>query len=135
MNMRSALLSLGVATAMSAGVVGYAIPALSAPPAPRSAECSGNRTCVYDGGTGQGAGPYTGLLGSRTPGTTLANISVANRDKLSSWENFTSTGARFYYGLNGNGTCVPMYAQDSATAVSTNPDNNQAESHAYTRTC
>lgn len=90
---------------------------------------SGNRTCTYiDAG-------YQNLLGSRTPGTTLHDITAPLRNELSSWINFTGTGSRFYYDLNGRGTCVPMYAHDMASASSSNPDNDQAESWAFTRIC
>lgn len=75
------------------------------------------------------------FLGSRTPGTPLENISVGNRNLLSSWINYSGTGARFYYDTGGNGTCVPMYAHDRASASSSNPDNDQAESWGFTRIC
>lgn len=129
MNARSLLMSLGVSTTMCAGALGFAIPALAASPEVAGAGCSGNRTCTYvDAG-------YTNFLGSRVEGTPRENISVDNRNKLSSWINYTSTGARFYYGLNGNGTCVSMYANDSASASSANPDNDQAESWGFNRRC
>jgi len=129
------MLSLGLTTVMSVGAFGVAIPALAAPTVTAAADCSGNRTCTYKGGVNHDGGSYNGFLGSRTPGTTLENISVDNRNRLSSWINYTSTGARFYYNTNGNGTCVPMYANDRASATASNPDDNEAESWAFTRTC
>ncbi len=128
MNVRSLLISFGITTAMSVGALGFAIPALAAPSG-TTADCSGIRTCTYvDAG-------YVNFLGSRTPGTPQENISFANRDRLSSWINYSGTGSRFYYNLGGNGTCVPMYAHDMASASSSNPDNDEAESWAFTRIC
>lgn len=120
---------------MSVGVLGYAIPALASSPSAQLDDCSGNRTCTFDGGNGHDGGSYNVFLGSRTPGTREQNISLVNRNKLSSWINYTGTGARFYYQTNGNGTCVPMYANDRATAVDSNPDNDQAESWGFDRIC
>lgn len=129
MNVRSILVSVGVSATMAVGALGFAIPALAATPAAATAECSGNLTCTF-----KDAG-YTNFLGSRSPGTGQADISPANRNLLSSWINYTGTGSRFYYNTGGGGTCVSMYAHNMASANSSNPDNDQAESWSFTRTC
>lgn len=128
---KSKLAAVALGAMMAGGTFGAAIPALAAPPAAEAASCSGNVTCAFDGYN------YTYFLGSRSPGTGLQDITSANRNKLTGWINYTTTGSRFYYNTGGFGTCVPMYAQNRATAISGqyNPDNNQAESWAFTRTC
>ena len=121
--------SIGVSAALVVGALGFAVPAFAAP-ASTQASCSGNLTCTYvDRG-------YSNFLGSRGPGVKLENITAENRNKLSSWINYTTTGSRFYYNVDGRGTCVPMYAQSRASADnSTNPDNDQAESWGFDRSC
>lgn len=128
MNKRSLLVSLGVSAGLVLGAVGLGAPALAAPAAP-AATCSGNLTCTYTNAN------YEVFLGSRAPNTALENISSGNRNKLSSWINYTSTGARFYYNTGGGGTCVSMGANNRASASASNPNNDQAESWAFTRTC
>lgn len=135
MNIRSASVTLVAAVAMTVASLGYAIPALAKPASVPADTCLSNRTCVYDHGKDDPGGSYTGLLGYRSPGVPLANITSANRNRLSSWINTSGTNARFYYGLGGHGTCVTMFAHDSASASSDNPDNNQAESHGYDHGC
>lgn len=128
MNKRSLLVSLGVSAGLVLGAVGLGAPALAAPAAP-AATCSGNLTCTFtDAG-------YKTFLGSRAPGVGLQDISAGNRNKLSSWINYTDTGARFYYNTGGGGTCVSMGANNRASASASNPDNDQAESWAFTRAC
>ncbi len=130
MSPRSMLVSVGVAGALAAGAFGVAIPALAASPVP-AATCSGNLTCTYADAN------YVTFLGSRSPGTGLADISLANRNKLSSWINYTSTSARFYYNTGGGGTCVTMSARNRNTVTPGvyNPDNDQAESWGFNRGC
>ncbi len=127
---RSMLLSVGVVGALSAGAFGVVIPALAATPVPTAA-CSGNLTCTYADYN------YVTFLGSRSPGSPQQDISLASRNKLSSWINYTSTSARFYYLTGGRGTCVTMGARNRATVHpgDGNPDNDQAESWAFTRGC
>ncbi len=66
--------------------------------------CASNRVCVYVDAN------FSGLMGTRSPGGALVNVSSLNNDKMSSWENKTGTNAAFYYGVNGTGTCVTMKA-------------------------
>lgn len=86
-------------------------------------------TCMYaDAG-------YLNGIAYHTPGTGLLNAS--KNDQLSSWENLTSTGARWYYNSttdpNGLGPCVPMQAHFNATVHpgDGNPDNDQASSWTF----
>lgn len=131
MSIRSVRASLAVGLGLAAVVIGIGAPALAAAPNAQYVTCPGsgsNVTCEFDHS-------YTDAIGYRAPGVGLADISSTNRNLLSSWINYTNTGARFYYNTGGTGTCVSMYANNRATASSSNPDNNQAESHAFTRTC
>ncbi len=131
----ASVFSIGVATAMSVGVLGFAIPALGAQSSAREEPCANNRTCTFAGGVNHDGGSYETLLTVRSPGTSLANLDPGLRFRLSSWKNTSSTGARFFYGLGGNGTCVSMFANDQASASVGNPDDNKAQSHSYTRRC
>ena len=126
---RKIAVSSSVIAVMSAGAFGLAVPALADQPA--RITCNGNVTCIFDGYN------YTAFLGSRSPGQPLSDISPGARNKLSSWINYTTTGSRFYYNTGGGGHCVSMYAQNRATAHAGdgNPDDNQAESYSFTRTC
>ncbi|WP_148615412.1 hypothetical protein [Nocardioides rubriscoriae] len=118
-------------------VSGMGVGAWSAQPAgaAQNNDYCGNRgavTCAYR------SPGYLNGLGYRSANVGLADISSANRNALSAWENLTPTGARFYYNLSGRGTCVPMMANSSRTVSSentSNPDNNQAESWAFNGTC
>lgn len=133
MNVRSRLGLLAVTTTLTAaGALTVAVSSASAEQA-----CQANITCVYAGGVGHDGGSYEVQLGTRSPGTGLANISESNRNRLSSWKNRSNTGARFYYDTtqNGLGTCVSMRAFSQASASVGNPDDNQAEAHAYNRAC
>ena len=130
MSVRSLVASVAVGAGLAAGIIGVGVPALAATPSASYVTCpGGNVTCEFDG---RG---YVNAIGYREPGVGLADISSTNRNLLSSWINYTTTGARFYYNTGGNGTCVPMGAQNRASATGSNPDDNQAESHAFTRTC
>ena len=67
-----------------------------------SAYCTNAWVCVYDdSGFSKG-------MGWRTAGFSLQNVSLANNDKMSSWENRTGTYARWYVDINGGGDCHPM---------------------------
>lgn len=128
---RRTVRSLAMTAGVAAGALAFVIPA-TASEATSYVNCpGGNVTCAFDGYN------YVNSIGYRSPGTALADISLAHRNLLSGWINYTTTGARFYYNTGGLGTCVPMYAQNRATAQAGdgNPDNNQAESWAFTRTC
>lgn len=130
MKIRSVLTTAAISSAMVGGALVVAIPALAAPAA-HNPLCPSNNTCAYVNYN------YNGLLGYRRPGTGLANISSANRNQLSSWENLTGTNARFYYNTGGGGHCVNMYERSSATVHpgDGNPDNDQAESWAFNGGC
>ncbi len=64
--------------------------------------CSGSWVCVYK------HKDFEVPLGYRTAGFFLQNISAANDNEVSSWENRTSTNARWYTGSNGSGNCHTM---------------------------
>lgn len=131
-NVKSLVISTALAGGLAAATFGFAVPALAGPTGANATTwCPSNNTCAYVDAN------YNTFMGNRVAGTGLQNISEGNRNRLSSWINNSGTGARFYYGLNGTGTCVPMYANNRATVVPGhyNPDNDQAESWAFTRTC
>lgn len=64
--------------------------------------CDANRVCIYD------RADWVGLLGQRSAGGGLVNVSSGANDLTSSWENKTSTNARFYEHADGKGFCVEM---------------------------
>lgn len=127
--------SVAVGSVLSAGIIGVGVPALAATTIPSASYVTcpgGNVTCEFD------AQNYVAgtAIGYRAPGVARADISTTNRNLLSSWINYTSTSARFYYGTGGNGNCVTMGANRRATATgSLNPDDNNAESHGFDRAC
>lgn len=129
------LLSTVIATLMSVVVLGVAVPALASPQLQREQACGPGRTCTYAGGVNHDGGSYEVPLTVRLPGAPLANMDPGLRNRLSSWKNTSATGARFFYGLNGTGRCVSMFANSQASAAVGNPDDNQAESHGYDRRC
>lgn len=129
MNVSSVLATSGISAAMVVGAVAVAVPALAAH---NNDYCNvTNVTCAY-----RDAG-YLNGMGKKGPGTPQQDIPVADRNMLSSWENLTGTGARFYYNTGGLGKCVSMAAHSSATVSNPtgNPDNDQAESWSFTSTC
>ena len=135
MNIRPSLSSFVIASAMSVGLLGFAVPALSAPQAQRAETCTNARVCTYAGGQNHDGGSYNTLLTVRSAGTTRTDLDVGLQNRLSSWINRTTTNARFFYDTGGNGHCVTMNATDMKSAIASNPDDNEAESHGYNGRC
>lgn len=68
--------------------------------------CDSNRVCIYE------SNDYVGLLGQRSAGQKRVNVSSKAEDKMDSWENKTSTNARWYHKKTGDGgKCVNMLAK------------------------
>lgn len=61
--------------------------------------CPGNRACIYD------HNDFSGLLGTKGPGTGLKNVSKRSNDKTDSWENKTRRSGAWYQDSNGEGKC------------------------------
>jgi hypothetical protein len=95
MNTKTKMKVAALVVAISSVIGGSAI-------AGNSAYCTGVRVCVYeDSGFSKG-------MGWRSAGFTLQNVTLANNDKMSSWENRTSKYARWYVDIDGGGNCHPM---------------------------
>ena len=91
-----------IALAATFLVAGSLLTMGSAAMAGNSAFCTSAWVCVYeDSGFSKG-------MGWRSAGFSLQNVSTANNDKMSSWENRTGTYARWYVDINGGGACHPM---------------------------
>lgn len=90
---------MAIGAAIATALVGIAVsPAVAG----NQIYCSGSWVCVYKNSY------FDVPLGYRTAGFSLQNISAANDNEVSSWENKTSTNARWYTGSNGSGTCHTM---------------------------
>ena len=69
-----------------------------------SSLCPANMVCTYVDKN------FSGLMGYRAGGGGLLNVTSLNDNKMSSWENRSSSNAAWYYGLNGTGKCLNMLA-------------------------
>jgi hypothetical protein len=60
--------------------------------------CGASRVCIYDDLN------WVGLLGERAAGGGSVNVGSGSNDKMSSWENKTSTNGRWHTDANSSGT-------------------------------
>lgn len=108
-----------IRTAGAIAVTALAIAGVGSPAiAGNSQYCTGAWVCLYKNG-GFDIG-----LGYRSTSFALTNISAANNDEVSSWENRRGTHARWYKDVNGLGTCytMPAYSENSQLNVLTQND-------------
>lgn len=125
MNKKAA--SLLAAVGLTVGLLGVAAP--TAALAGNSSYCSGTWVCVYkDSGFSIG-------LGWRTAGFSLVNISAANNNTVSSWENRTGTNARWYTDGGGQGTCNNMLRYSELSWMSPFGQNDNMSSWAGNGSC
>jgi hypothetical protein len=119
----------GVRLAVSAAIIGAGLIA-SAPTIASAGNplCSANRVCIYD------SADWVGLLGERAPGNARVNVATAINDKTSSWENKTTTNARWYEAANGTGQCHTMNANREDNFVGLT-DNDTLTSWATNGAC
>lgn len=120
-----------VAATVTAGLlgVGAAIAVPAAAEAGNSAYCTGSWVCVYknwDFGIG---------LGYRTSSFSLQNISDANNDEVSSWENRRGATARWYVDANGGGACHTMASYSENSRMNTFTQNDRMSSWAGNGGC
>ena len=73
--------------------------------------CPTARVCIYVHEN------FVGLLGYRSAGGGLLNLSTGAQNEMSSWENKTSTDASWFTGLGGNGTCRTMLKNSEKSLV------------------
>ena len=111
---------LATASIMTIGMVaGSAIAAQAFTPPP---DCTGSlQVCIYKDAN------YVNQLGYRNVPFALQNISVANRNQLSSYANNSSSNAAWYSEVNGAGTCYNMPTKSKVDAYGLF-DRDQAES-------
>lgn len=90
--------------------------------------CDANRVCIYDHAN------WVALLGQRSAGGGLVNVSSSANDLTSSWENKTGTGARWYEHANGGGFCrsMPSFSEDNYVGDNS---NDKLSSWATNRVC
>lgn len=110
--MRIKKMLLGVSAAALL-VAGLAAPSAHA----GSSLCPASRVCIYSNNN------YVGLLGYRTAGLGVMNVSSGANDKMSSYENKTGTNARWYHDANAKGSCVNMLAHKSDNDINIIDDN------------
>jgi len=127
MMMRKKMAGILASAALAVGMVGALAP--TAAFAGNASYCSGTYVCVYKN-SGFGVG-----LGWRTAGFSLQNISAANDNEASSWENRTGTGARWYTDANGKGDCHSMAKYSELSWMSPFGQNDNMSSWAGTKVC
>lgn len=115
------------AVGLTVGLLGVGIPV--AANAGNSAYCDAVYVCIY-----KDAGFVTGL-GARTTGFSLQNISAANNDEVSSWENRTSRTSRWYTDPNGTGTCNTMVRYTELNYMDPFSQNDKMSSWSGTSGC
>lgn len=86
----------------SALVLGALVLGNSGAFAANSQYCTGTWVCVYADSN------WGSPMGWRSAGFNLQDVSLANNDKMSSWENRTGTSARWYTDASGGGACHTM---------------------------
>ncbi len=64
--------------------------------------CPASTACIYTDNN------YVGLLGTKSGGSGLSNVSSGANDKTDSWENKTSRNGAWYYDANAGGNCHNM---------------------------
>lgn len=96
--MRKLLASLLIGGAALGGSVIATAPAMAAE------LCPTNKVCLFD------SRDYASLLGYRSGGLGLANMSAGANDKMSSWKNRTIYTGAWYTNANGGGSCYNLNA-------------------------
>lgn len=91
--------------------------------------CNANRVCIYVDHE------WVGLLGMRSAGGGLVNVSSGANDRTSSWENRTSTNARWYFDASGKGACRDMIAKRELNITWYGGDNDKLTSWATNKAC
>ncbi len=115
------------AAAMTVGLLLTLAPATAF--AGNSAYCSGVWVCVYKNSD------FNVGLGYRGAGFSLQNISAANDNEVSSWENRTGTNARWYTDGGGAGTCHNMSRYSELNWMSPFGQNDNMSSWAGNGSC
>ena len=82
--------------------------------------CPSAKVCIY------ASDDFNLLMGYRSAGGGIVNISAGNNDLMSSWENKIGTNAAWYYGSNGSGGCRNMSAGTENHSLSNFDDNEMS---------
>ena len=114
-----------VAIASLVGVMAFVAPTATA----AEADCPTAKVCLFKDWS------YGTLLGYRTGGFSLENISDANNDKTSSWKNRSSTNARWYTGSDATGSCNSLNSGSSNSKMNVFTQNDKLSSWSGTRSC
>lgn len=91
--------------------------------------CASGRVCVYKDWN------FNNGFGWRSTSFALANISAANDNQASSWENRRSVNARWYKNRNGTGTCFDMIAGKENARMNIFTQNDTMSSWAGNGAC
>jgi hypothetical protein len=90
--------------------------------------CPPSQVCLY------ATDDFQLLMGYRSGGGALQDISPGNNDILSSWENKSGWNAAWYYGTGGTGGCRQMLIGTENRSLS-NFDDNEASSWKTNEAC
>lgn len=92
-------------------LIASALGAGAAPATAALSECPSGTVCLFKDSN------FSGLLGYRSGGNGLVNISYANNDEMSSWANKSNWDAAWYSDANGGGSCYDMDSQSTNSYV------------------
>lgn len=97
MRISKTAVAAGALLALATGAIASTEPAHAG-----SSFCPSKSACIYLDAN------YSGLYGKKSGGSGLSNIPWENNDKMSSWENKTTSNGAWYYNSDGHGTCKDM---------------------------
>lgn len=104
-------------TAIALGAVALCIAGAAPMASAGSSLCVASRACIYD------QADFYALLASRGGGGGAVNVATAINDKMSSWENKTSSTARWHTDANSSGTCYTMGSKKESSYVGVTPND------------
>jgi len=91
--------------------------------------CPSARACIY---VNSG---FVGLLGTKSGGSGLTNVSAGANDTTSSWENKTGSNGAWYFDQNGGGNCRTMTAGTEISKLSNFGSADELSSWKMNGTC
>jgi hypothetical protein len=115
-------------TLIAAAILSAAVVAPTAAQA-GSALCPAARACIYIDRD------FVGLLGTKSGGSGLTNVSSSANDRTSSWENKTTSNGAWFFDVNGGGNCRDMRRGTELAALSNFGSADELSSWRMTGLC
>jgi hypothetical protein len=82
-----------------------------------SSGCAADHACIYDNAD------YVGLLSQRVGNRGVADVTVGQNDRMSSWANKTTYNGAWYWDAGGQGWCEPMASRTEKNYVGWFPND------------